>query len=109
MHSALCLPHFSAAATGRVDKFSHAFILYVMKSFSIMEAQHNLAALLREVEAGQELTITRRHKPVAKLTPFKPAGKIRFPDFKARAQQTWSGAWSGAGSDELLAECRGSR
>ena len=37
-----------------------------MKTFSVMEAQHNLAVLLREVEAGHELTITRRRKPVAR-------------------------------------------
>jgi antitoxin (DNA-binding transcriptional repressor) of toxin-antitoxin stability system len=80
-----------------------------MKTVSIMEAQHNLAALLREVEMGRELAITRRKKVVARLSP--PAGdkKIEFPDFAARAKKTWPEGWQGAGSEALLDESRGER
>jgi prevent-host-death family protein len=73
-----------------------------------MEAQHNLAALVRRVEAGAELVITRRRRPVARLVPLEEKPLV-FPDFKARARKVWGGAWRGAGSDELLDESRGSR
>ena len=73
-----------------------------------MEAQHNLAALVRRVEAGSVLVITRRRKPVARLVPFEEQGVV-FPDFQARARKIWGGTWRGAGSDELLDESRGSR
>ncbi|CAN5447970.1 hypothetical protein BH20VER3_BH20VER3_22060 [soil metagenome] len=43
--------------------------LCVKKQFSIMETQHNLSKVLREVEAGHEVQITRRKKVVARLLP----------------------------------------
>jgi prevent-host-death family protein len=78
-----------------------------MKTFSVMEAQHNLAVLLREVEAGRELTITRRRKPVARLSPVLVDGPVEFPDFAARARKTWRGRWRGAGAQQLVDESRG--
>jgi len=78
-----------------------------MKTVSIMEAQHNLAALLREVEMGRELAITRRKKVVARLSPPVMDEKVEFPDFKARAKKTWEKGWRGVGSEVLLDETRG--
>jgi antitoxin (DNA-binding transcriptional repressor) of toxin-antitoxin stability system len=72
-----------------------------------MEAQHNLAGLIREVEAGQELVITRRKKVVAKLCPIPADSKVVFPDFEARARATWKLGWQGASSDALLSDARG--
>jgi prevent-host-death family protein len=80
-----------------------------MKTYSVMEAQHNLAVLLREVEAGRELTITRRRKPVARLSPVPAEGPVEFPDFSARASKVWRGPWRGAGTQELVGESRGER
>lgn len=80
-----------------------------MKTVSIMDAQHNLAKLVREVEAGRGLLITRRKKVVAQLTAPGREGAATFPDFKARAKATWGKGWRGAGSDELLREGRGDR
>jgi prevent-host-death family protein len=86
----------------------YALFLCVMKTCSIMEAQHNLAALVRRVEVEGELVITRRRKPVARLVPLEKPPLV-FPDFKARAHKIWGGAWQGAGSDELLDESRGAQ
>ena len=86
----------------------YALFLCVVKSCSIMEAQHNLAALVRRVETGAELLITRRRKPVARLVPMEEPPVV-FPDFKARARKIWGSTWRGAGSDELLDESRGGR
>jgi antitoxin (DNA-binding transcriptional repressor) of toxin-antitoxin stability system len=78
-----------------------------MKQFSIMETQHNLSKVLREVEAGEEVQITRRKKVVARLLPPLKSEEIRFPDFATRARRTWGGRWKGASSDKLLDESRG--
>lgn len=74
-----------------------------------METQHNLSKVLREVEAGREVQITRRKKVVARLLPPLKAETVKFPDFAARARDTWGGRWKGASSDELLDESRGDR
>ena len=80
-----------------------------MKTFSIMETQHNLARVLREVEAGHEVGITRRNKLVARLLPPTGPAEIEWPDFVARARKAWGDESAGASSDELLDETRGER
>ena len=40
-----------------------------MKSASIRTVQHQLAALIAEVEKGGEIVITRHRRPVARLSP----------------------------------------
>jgi prevent-host-death family protein len=80
-----------------------------MKTFSIMEAQHNLARVLREVEAGHEVGITRRNQLVARLLPPAGQSEVELPDFVGRARKVWGGAWEGGSSDDLLDESRGER
>ena len=87
----------------------YALILCVMKTFSIMETQHNLALVLREVAAGHEVGITRHKKLVARLLPPAVPAVIELPDFVARARNVWQAGWSGTSSSELLEESRGSR
>ncbi|MEN9840412.1 MAG: Antitoxin Phd YefM, type toxin-antitoxin system [Verrucomicrobiota bacterium] len=48
-------------------------ILLDMKSVSIRSVQHGLAAMIAEVEQGEEIIITRRNHPVARLSPILPA------------------------------------
>lgn len=79
-----------------------------MKTASVMQAQHNLAALLRQVQRGETFVITNRRRPVARLSPVQ-AAKVDFPDFGARAARSWKGAWQGSTSSELVEESRGSR
>jgi prevent-host-death family protein len=52
-----------------------------MDEIGAFEAKNTLSALLDRVEKGEEITITRRGKPVAKLVPAKPG----FDREKARA------------------------
>jgi prevent-host-death family protein len=42
-----------------------------MKSTTIRQAQHNLAKVLREVEAGEEVEIRRRNQPIANKAGLK--------------------------------------
>ena len=44
-----------------------------MSEIGVFEAKNKLSALLDEVEAGAEITITRRGRPVARLVPASPA------------------------------------
>jgi prevent-host-death family protein len=40
-----------------------------MREVGTLEARNSLSALLEEVEKGEEITITRHGKPVARLVP----------------------------------------
>jgi prevent-host-death family protein len=61
-----------------------------MPTFTIGEAKAQLSKLLTRTEAGEEIVIARRKKPVARLepiasrkanrTPGRLAGKFNLPD-----------------------------
>lgn len=52
---------------------------------SIVEAKNRLAELIRAVEDGQAVVITRHGKPVAQLGPPPPARrKVRLGEMKDR-------------------------
>lgn len=42
-----------------------------MKTRTLREAQHHLSKIVVEVENGEEITITRRGKPVVRIVPAK--------------------------------------
>ena len=44
-------------------------IWMAMSSYSVAEAKNNLPRLLDRMLAGEEVTITRRGKPIARLEP----------------------------------------
>jgi prevent-host-death family protein len=47
-----------------------------MESIGIYEAKSKLSELVERAEAGQEVTITRRGRPVAKLVPAKAGVEV---------------------------------
>jgi len=49
-----------------------------MEIINVHEAKTHLSKLLARVHAGEEITIGKAGKPVAKLVPFSPAGE-RIP------------------------------
>jgi len=53
-----------------------------MKLFSIKEAKDQLPALVRAVESGEQVTITRNGKPVVDVIPHKRKGGIDFEGFR---------------------------
>jgi prevent-host-death family protein len=44
---------------------------------TVHTAKTTLSQLLLRVEAGEEIVLARGKEPVAKLVPFRPAGKKR--------------------------------
>ena len=47
-----------------------------MKHFSIKEAKDQLPALVRAVEAGEQVVITRNGRPVVEVVPHRKKGGI---------------------------------
>jgi len=54
-----------------------------MREIGAFNAKNKLGALLDAVERGEEITITRRGKPIARLVP--PAATFDWPRSKAAA------------------------
>ena len=59
-----------------------------MTTITMRELMHNPTGVLRIVEHGGTVRLTRRGRPVARLVPDVPAkpGKVQMPDFAARAR-----------------------
>lgn len=43
-----------------------------MAAYSVAEAKAHLSELLKQVEAGEEVTITRRGQAIASIRPIRP-------------------------------------
>lgn len=52
-----------------------------MRTINIHEAKTHLSRLVDEVSAGEELTIAKAGKPLARLVPIKSAKRVRKPGF----------------------------
>ena len=59
-----------------------------MAVVSISQAKTQFSRLIARVEAGEEVTITRRGKAVARLVACKPRGKRRPGVLKGKAVVT---------------------
>lgn len=79
-----------------------------MKSITIRDVQHNLAKVLQDVEAGEEIEILRRKTPVARIVPIPAASEeaVNWEGHDARMASLWSGK-SVANLDSVLADLRG--
>ncbi len=53
---------------------------------NVRQIQHHLSEVLRSVEHGEEVFITRRNRIIAKIVPVAAAQRVaEWPDFVARA------------------------
>ncbi len=75
-----------------------------MQTASVGEVQKNFSKILKEIKAGEEVIITRRGKPVARLTAMGPKTEIDWPDFYSEAI-----AVRGKPMSEILLEERADR
>ena len=78
-------------------------IMSNMKTASVREVQHGLAAILERVERGEEVTVTRRGKPVARIVPPRSPRPVRWPDFAERMKRDFpDGAPPGPAVSHLI-------
>ncbi|MEZ5415710.1 MAG: type II toxin-antitoxin system Phd/YefM family antitoxin [Opitutaceae bacterium] len=57
-----------------------------MKSVTLRHMQHHLSEVMRHVDQGNEVLVTRRRRAIAKLVPVQPATHATWPNFAARAE-----------------------
>jgi prevent-host-death family protein len=56
-----------------------------MKSVSLRQMQHHLSEVIRQVDQGNEVLVTRRRRAIARLVPLQSApARSQWPDFAAR-------------------------
>ena len=56
-----------------------------MKHATVGDIQKNFTRVLRSIRAGEEILVTKRGKPVARIMPLHPKEEIAWPDFLAEA------------------------
>ena len=83
------------------------------KTITLREANQAFSRCIREVEAGEEITITRRGQPVARIVPLR-AERVLTPEqeaARARAYERMKKGWHLGGErfnrDELYDEILG--
>lgn len=85
-----------------------------MRSVKIAELKDKLSEHLRAVEGGDEVIVTDRNRPIARIVPMAgPRGGARLAPpqapFSTIRRRTWRAAGWRVPSEELLAEERGDR
>ncbi len=52
-----------------------------MKTATVGDVQRNFSRILEELRGGEEITITKRGKPIARLAALGPKRDVEWPDF----------------------------
>jgi len=52
-----------------------------MKTATVGEIQKNFAQVLKNIQAGEKITVTKRGKPVAMIMTLGPKRDIDWPEF----------------------------
>ena len=84
-----------------------------MKTATVREVQHKLSRVLARVKRGEEVTITKRGKVVARLVPpviAQGSGRAEWPDFSGRMKRLFpDGPPAGKPTSEVVMELREER
>lgn len=77
---------------------------------SVRELQQNLKRVMARVERGQEIEVTRRRRPVARLAPVQARATPRpWPDLEARAKSVFGDRVITPTAAEMVIAGRGER
>lgn len=80
-----------------------------MKSVSVRELQQHLKRVIDQVERGETVEVTRRHRVVARLAPVRiPPEAARWPDLERRARAVFGDRVLEGVLEQFLAD-RGTR
>jgi len=70
-----------------------------MRTATIREAQHNVSALLRLVQRGEEVEVLSRKTPVARIVPAKSAAcspeRVSWAGHGMKLKRIWKGKGAG--------------
>ena len=94
---------------GALDVHSQLWLDMAMKRVGVAELKDQLSRHLRAVEAGAEVEVTDRDRPIARIIPVRPMGHIviepaRVPFASFRARRHPAAEWATNSTDLLLQE-----
>ncbi len=79
-----------------------------METYSVADAKAHLSELLDRVESGEDVVITRRGKPVARISPTAPDKRGPLPSMAA-FRESMAGQIKGSVLESLREERRNAR
>jgi antitoxin (DNA-binding transcriptional repressor) of toxin-antitoxin stability system len=62
--------------------------MYHMEKASVRDLRYNFKKIERLLEKGEEIEITKRRRPIARLAPVARRAK-KLPDFRARLRKIY--------------------
>jgi len=83
-----------------------------MRRVGVAELKDQLSKHLRAVEAGAEVEVTDRDRPIARIVPVRPASRVvvqppRTPFASIRARSYPRAGWTVSSTELLLQERQG--
>ncbi|MBI4027339.1 MAG: type II toxin-antitoxin system prevent-host-death family antitoxin [Verrucomicrobia bacterium] len=60
-----------------------------MRTITVRTLQHRLASVFNKIEDGEEISVTRNGRMVAKIVPLPKPHPMRWPDFMARLKKNF--------------------
>jgi len=77
-------------------------IMYHMTTMSVRDLRYRFPQVEARLRAGEEITITKRKRVIARLVPEKPA-KREIPDFGAMLKEIYGNRKMKVSNAELIA------
>ena len=79
-----------------------------VRSHNVRHVQRHLAAVLAEVERGEEIEVLRRGRPVARMVPLPSESQpCDWSDASRRLQSAYPALVGGISAARIIAEGRG--
>ena len=79
-----------------------------MKTATVRELRNDYSKILRWVVSGEEVQVTRRGTPIAKVVPMEKTGaKVDWSQSAALTRPRWERALSAAETSDILADSQG--
>jgi antitoxin (DNA-binding transcriptional repressor) of toxin-antitoxin stability system len=80
--------------------------MHHMKNATVRDLRYRFPEIEARLRKGQEITITKRRRVIARLVPVKPPRR-RWPDFLSRVKEIYGGKISKVTGAELVSWSRG--
>lgn len=92
-----------------VDTHGHLWLDMAMRRVGVAELKDQLSRHLRAVEGGEEVEVTDRDRPIARIVPVRPADRVavrpaRRPFASIRQRRYAPAGWAVSSTELLIRE-----